>query len=466
MDAVGDGGERQLFLGQLRPGVLPHLSRDLAVQLADSVGVAGQFEGQHRHAEGFLGVLRVLAAKAEEFFAAQAEQTVVSAEVALQQVGGEMVDARLHRGIGGEDVAGADDLLGLAEPDAAFLHQEPNTFQGQEGGMPLVHVAHVGEDPQGAQGANAADPQQDLLQYAHLLIAAVELGRDQAIIGAVFLQVGVQQVERHPADLHPPDVHLESARAELKLHTERSPLFVPLQGQRQVVEVVLRVVLLLPSLIVEILAEVTLTVEQAHPHQGQPQVGGRFEVVSGQDAQTAGIDRQRLVQAELHGKIGHHHPGTAVASLLEPGLLRQVVGKLFVHHPEMGHETFIALKALQSGLLKDPKHLDRVVAGGFPQFGVQAAEEVDGVRFPAPPEVIGHALECNQLVGQRRNDREFVQHLGKVHIGNPYLINWFISNMGNRTAMTTTPTATPMPRTSSGSIRPIRRVRRALNSRS
>ncbi len=111
---------------------------------------------------------------------------------------------------------------------------------------------------QGAQGANAADAQHHLLADAHLVIAAVELGRDQAVIGAVFLQVGVQQVERHAADLHPPDVHLEPARAELKLHAERRPLLVPLQGQRQVVEVVLRVVLLLPPLIVEILAEVTL----------------------------------------------------------------------------------------------------------------------------------------------------------------------------------------------------------------
>ena len=103
-----------------------------------------------------------------------------------------MVDAGLHRRVGGEDVAGADNLAGLWEGDAALVHQQADALQGQEGGMSLVHVADVGDDVHGAQGTDSADAQQDLLDHAHFLVAEVELGRDQAVIGRVGLQVGVQ----------------------------------------------------------------------------------------------------------------------------------------------------------------------------------------------------------------------------------------------------------------------------------
>ena len=140
-------------------------------------------------------------------------------------------------------------------------------------------------------------------------------------------------------------------------------------------------------------------------------------MVAGQDAQAAGIDRQRLVQAELHGEIGHLHLGIAVGVLLEPGLLPQILGEFLIDHLEVGHEAFVGLERFQGGLLEDAQHLHRVVAGGLPQIGIQAAEEVDGVRLPAPPQVVGDALQCGQLLGQRRYDGEFVQHFGEVHKG-------------------------------------------------
>ena len=60
----------------------------------------------------------------------------------------------------------------------------------------------------------------------------------------------------------------------------------------------------------------------------------------------------------------------------------------------MGHEAFVVLERFQGGLLENAQHLHRIVAGGLPQIGIQAAEQIDGVRFPAPPEVIGDALQA------------------------------------------------------------------------
>ena len=73
---------------------------------------------------------------------------------------------------------------------------------------------------------------------------------------------------------------------------------------RQVVEVVNRIRLLLPSIGIEVLMEVAALVEQADADQRQTEVAGRFEVISRQDSQPAGVIRNALRQAELRRKIG------------------------------------------------------------------------------------------------------------------------------------------------------------------
>ena len=74
---------------------------------------------------------------------------------------------------------------------------------------------------------------------------------------------------------------------------------------RQLVDVGVDVFFLLPAVLVEALPEVALLVKQAHADQRDAEVGRALDVVAGQDAQAAGIDGQRLVQAELGGEVGH-----------------------------------------------------------------------------------------------------------------------------------------------------------------
>ena len=126
--------------------------------------------------------------------------------------------------------------------------------------MPLIHVADVGNDAERSQGTDAADPQQDFLDHAHLFVAEIELGRDQTVFRTVLFQVGIQQIERHPSNLDPPDMHLELAEAELQLKRQWLAIFVAFQDQRQVVEIVLGVELLLPTLVIQVLAEISLAV--------------------------------------------------------------------------------------------------------------------------------------------------------------------------------------------------------------
>ncbi len=106
------------------------------------------------------------------------------------------------------------------------------------------------------------------------------------------------------------------------------------------------------------------------------------------------------MQTVLHRKIGHLHPGPAVGILLKPGFFPQVLGKFFIDHFQVSHKTFVGLERLQGGLLKDAEHFDRIVAGGLPQVLIKPAKQIDGIRFPAPPEVVGNALQGGQFIGQ------------------------------------------------------------------
>ena len=80
---------------------------------------------------------------------------------------------------------------------------------------------------------------------------------------------------------------------------------------------------MLPAVDVEPLPEIALVVVEADADERDAEVGRALDVVAGQDAEAAGVDRQRLVQAELGREVGHRprpeHAGVARA----PGVRRR-----------------------------------------------------------------------------------------------------------------------------------------------
>ena len=80
------------------------------------------------------------------------------------------------------------------------------------------------------------------------------------------------------------------------------------------------VLLGLPPGRVETLREVAAAVEQADADERDAELGGGLEVVAGEDAEAAGVDRQRLLDAELHAEVGDEQPcGVIAVSPLPPG---------------------------------------------------------------------------------------------------------------------------------------------------
>ena len=80
------------------------------------------------------------------------------------------------------------------------------------------------------------------------------------------------------------------------------------------------VLLGLPPGRVEALCEVAAAVEQPDADERDAELGGALEMVAGQDAESSRVDRQRLLDPELHAEVGDEHVrGVIAVSALPPG---------------------------------------------------------------------------------------------------------------------------------------------------
>ena len=170
--------------------------------------------------------------------------------------------------------------------------------------------------------------------------------------------------------------------------------------ERQLLRLEDRIRLGLPALGVEDLPEVPLAVEEADAGQRHAEVARRLQVVSGEHAEAAGVDRQDLRQPELGREVGDAFslrdelPGAGV-----PGL-----GQVLLGQPaDLGEQLCLVGRVLggpPEALGRDlPEELDRVAAGPFPGLRVQKLEERADVGPPRPPQIVGEGEERKELLG-------------------------------------------------------------------
>ena len=168
-------------------------------------------------------------------------------------------------------------------------------------GVPFIHVVDRGLQADRLQGAVAADPQQDLLPDSHLAVSAVQLVGDAAVfrsrvVGECWYPAGTEGTR--------PTCTLQTCActgcpARSTSTITGLPSGPMSHADRQIVKIVVHVRFLLPAGLAEILAEVSLLVEQSDAHQWHAQVAGRLQMIAGQNAETAGENREALGQSEL-----------------------------------------------------------------------------------------------------------------------------------------------------------------------
>ena len=256
--------------------------------------------------------------------------------------------------------------------------------------MALVHVEDRRLEAEPAQHANAADPEHELLAHAVLAIAAVQRVRDVARPVGIALDLRVEEIERHAPDLHPPDA--EPHRDELPVRVghldDRSHRH---ERERQPARVVARVALELAVVRVQPLPEVAATVVEADADERDAELGRRLEMVAGKDAETARVEGEALVEAELGREVRDEEvvglatlvpPRDALALGLQPLLdVAQADGEL---RRQSAAEVVV-------GQLGEQRR--RVVAELAEALRREVAEERSRARRPAEREVAGDLLE-------------------------------------------------------------------------
>ncbi len=279
--AVRDVTDRRLLAG---PERRPHLARHLAVQIRDAVRVRGQPERERRHPEAGLVAET---SELEQRLPVEAGGLGQLADVAHDEVLVELLvtgrDGRVRR----EDRRPAHMLEGVCRLHP-LRRELAQPFDLQEGRVALVQVEDVRLDPERRERADTADAEQELLADPVLAVAAVERVREP---------LHLEQVERHRTDVLSPDGCLDRLVRELDRHRHR------LTHQADRVRVDPLVVLGLPAVRVDLLPEVAAAVEQSDSHERDAELGCGLQMVAGEDPEAARVDRQPLVQPELHAEV-------------------------------------------------------------------------------------------------------------------------------------------------------------------
>jgi hypothetical protein len=194
----------------------------------------------------------------------------------------------------------------------------------------FVQVDDARRNAEGVKRANAADAEDQLLPDAHAIVAAVEPRRQLAIFRLVAWHVGVEKQERVAAHGHLPEPCRDRFGPGFDMNGDRASIRSRGRHERKHLAVDVEIVLLLITVLVEPLFEIALVVIQTNANERDAEIGCGLDVIAGQNAQAAGIDRYRFVQSELGGEV-RDRPGPQHASVAgTPGARRR---QMLLHAP-------------------------------------------------------------------------------------------------------------------------------------
>jgi len=204
--------------------------------------------------------------------------------------------------VAGDDggVRGEDDLLAdggeRVVVGGPLRHPLADELEPGQQRVALVEVEEVDLDAERAEGADAADAEDDLLRHALLAEPPVELAGHPG--GGVAGEVGVEEVERDvPERLRLPDLAADVLPGDLDRHLHPRVL------QEVVVVPVLEHVVRLPEGVHGLVPVPLLPLDPEGDH-GVPAVVGGAEGVAGEDAEASGVGLHAVVEAVLHAEVG------------------------------------------------------------------------------------------------------------------------------------------------------------------
>src|SRR6266850_2559230 len=184
-----------------------------------------------------------------------------------------------------------------------LCHVTARAFQYRERRMSLVEMADVRLDANRLQHPPSTDAENDLLLQAQLAVAAIELAGNASIRRCIRRIVGVHQIQPHTADLHLPHANPygRTGNGDRKPHPFAAG--VTHRSDRKLAGVIEGIERPLATVYADVLPKVSLLIEKTDSDDRNSEVVSRFQQITGNVPEAAGIDRQRFAQHEFHAEV-------------------------------------------------------------------------------------------------------------------------------------------------------------------
>ena len=304
---------------------------------------------------------------------------------------------RGHGGVDGIERRCAHQLQSHVERQSVALHVVHQTLQVEQGGVTLVAVIQLCVDAELVEHYDTADTEQILLLDAVLPVAAIQLVGDGTVPFGVLVQVGVEQVELHAPHVHTPYVAVDDAAGEGNFQNHGLAVLVQYRVDGKLVEVLALVVGYLLAVHGQALREVAVLIEETYGGHVHARVRCLLDVVTGQYAQTSGVDLQTVAQSVLHREIAYRR------NLLVDRLAHIVV-ELAVGIVDTLTQSLVVQYLVVTLIAELLQQHYGVLAHRAPQVVVQVAEQALTLAVPYPPQVFRHHLQGLQLCRDLRTD--------------------------------------------------------------
>ena len=147
------------------------------------------------------------------------------------------------------------------------------------------------------------------------------------------------------------------------------------------------------------LAKIALLIQEADTNHRQAEFTTGLEIICGQDAESAGINGQRFIQAEFHAEIGDVGQRRLGPGPLKPCLSFMGCALCPAQFGKQGNKFRIPGKL---GQVFSTDHLQDKprVMGALPEFRVNALPEVIGGMAPGPAQVNGQFPKIGKFFRQ------------------------------------------------------------------
>ena len=258
-------GYGHLFLGSLGPDERPHASGHQTVQPADTVAVGGHAQRQNKHRKGCVGTRAFRLSPRQNFFHRNPQFLLERLQIGFHELDCKLFMSGCHRGVGCKYRGSGDDFKRRIEIETVMCHGLCQALQTCKGAMSFIHVKHLDFISQGSQRLHASDSQKHLLCQTNLAVTGIQPGCDFTRSGRVVQDVRVQKEKGYPAHRYFPDNRIDRSFGTLDRDNQIISRGILYPLDRQVVQIGLGIIFLLPAILVEILAKVSLAIHKPHP---------------------------------------------------------------------------------------------------------------------------------------------------------------------------------------------------------